>query len=250
MNTYVNEIRAAWRWLHLFLYVRSLSVATSGPAVRSASYACSSLFHRALLGRPTERGPYQFAEAMLWHDLTVNQAAASDADHGRWLSSSMQLFPLEAERLCMALGQLHALNMACELGPVGRLTLDDSVLYYNPWLDQWLDGFTHTSELQLVTGTLHRIELAMDDPEAPAADWERLGREYADGELHRHLGWSQWPEAQEGEADGQQAAEVRGERLSDEARPDDQVEGERADREPVPGAGPRPGAHHADADHH
>jgi hypothetical protein len=193
-------------------------------------------------------GPFQFAEALLWHDLTVNQAAATDADFGRWSSSSVRLLPVEAQRLCTALGQLYALNLASELGPVGRLTLEDSVGQYNPWLERWLDGFTHDAELQLARGTLHRIELAMDDPDCPAADWERLGREYADGELHRHLGWTQRSEAEEVEHGGQQAAEVSDRRLPDQARTDDQVEGQRSDRQPVPGAGPRPGAHHAHPD--
>lgn len=245
MITFAAEVQAAWRWYYLLLMVRARPVAGVAAARNAAAYACSALFGRAVLGRPTAYGPHQHADAMMWTDLTTNQQAAGHKDRGDWDRSSVRLLPLEAGRLCKALGQLYALGQASELGAVARLTIQDSVLVYDPLLGRWTDGFGHRQDEGLMEGTLHRIELSLDDPDTPAPDWERVAREYADGELHRHLGWTQGAEAQEVDEDGQQAAEVRDRCVPDQARANDQVEGQRPDRVAVPGQGARPGAHDA-----
>lgn len=245
----VDEVRSAWRWYHMVLTNRARPFAPWDTARRAASYACGSLAVRAFLGRPTEHGPHEFAQVMLWQDLIHNHGINEERYAMSWYRSSLRLLSWEAELLCSELGLVYGLAKASEMSTLARLTLEDAVIGYDPVTPQWYDGFLHTSEQQLAKGILHRIELAMDDPDAPAADWDRLGREYADGELHRHLGWTQRPEAQEGDQDGQQAATVRSERLPDQARTDDQVEGQRPDRDSVPGESPRPGAHHPHADH-
>jgi hypothetical protein len=245
--TLVDEVRAVYRWYFALCYGHAARVTRPNTAARAAAYACSTLFGRAILGRPTQFGPHQYADAQMWFDLTHNAQMAKSEDLGRWMSCSVRLSGFEPELLCVSLGKLYTLGQAAELGPLARLTVQDAAVTYDPLRAAWLDGFTHVPELQLISGALHRIELAMDDPDAPAADWERLGREYADGELHRHLGWTQAEQAKEVETDGQQAAEVRDRRVPDQARADDQVEGQRADRQPVPSQGSRPGPHDADA---
>lgn len=244
----VARVRAAYRWYWTYLYTLVGPAYGTHTGRACASYACSIVFYKAVLGRPTAYGPHQAALAAISDDLTRNHQVKADWPLAKINPSSQRLLPLEAELLCMSLGMLYTLAQAADITAVSRLSFQDSIREYNPLADEWMDGWTHGPEEQLIHGTLHRIELLMDDPDSPGADWVRVGREYADGELHRHLGAAQEAMAREAEGHGEQAAEIRDRGVPDQPGTDDQVAGQRADRSPVPREGARAGAHHPD--HH
>lgn len=217
------EVQAAWRWYYLHLVTITTRVLCWCDAETAVQEAGAALFMRAAKGLGTPHGPHQYAQAMIDSFISRLGLWESTVQRHEWNEAFTPLVLREIDVVISLLEDVYVLCAASSMTPDFRAQVAAVITWYHPIEDRFTDGFTHQVDRSLIAALLARAEASLDDPDEPAGDWIRSAQVYADGERHRHLGWSQESKSQTGEAHGQQEAPVRDPGIPDPEGTDDQV---------------------------